>query len=82
MFKNNFRAFFASLMFALSLAVVSFAQTSPSPFGNVKIRNFGQMDEQLYRGAARQKISSIVKGAGRENRHRSAGKADQIRKRI
>ena len=51
MFKNNFRAFFASLMFALSLAVVSFAQTSPSPFGNVKIRNFGQMDEQLYRGA-------------------------------
>lgn len=51
MFGNNFRAFFASLMVVLSLAAASFAQTSPSPIGNVKIRNFGQMDEHLYRGA-------------------------------
>ena len=55
MIKNNFRNFrigVASLMFVLSLAVIGgFAQTSPSHIGNVKIRNFGQMDERFYRGA-------------------------------
>lgn len=52
MFKNNLRALVASFVFVLSFAVISgFAQTSPSPVGNVKIRNFGQMDEHYYRGA-------------------------------
>lgn len=51
MVKNYLRAFVASFVFVLSLAAVSFAQTSPSTIGNVKIRNFGQMDERYYRGA-------------------------------
>ncbi|HVE59707.1 MAG TPA: tyrosine-protein phosphatase [Pyrinomonadaceae bacterium] len=52
MIKNNLRALVASFVFVLSFAVVSnFAQTSPSPVGNVKIRNFGQMDDHYYRGA-------------------------------
>ncbi len=56
MIKNNLRAFVASLVFVLSFAVVSgFAQTSPSAIGNVKIRNFGQMDDHFYRGAQPEK---------------------------
>ena len=52
MIKNNLRVFVASFVFVLSFAVISgFAQTSPSAVGNVKIRNFGQMDEHYYRGA-------------------------------
>lgn len=52
MMKNNLRVFVASVMFVLSFAVLNiFAQTSPSQIGSVKIRNFGQMDEHLYRGA-------------------------------
>ena len=51
MFRNNFRAFFASMIFVLSLTAVGLSQTSPGSVGNVKIRNFGQMDEHLYRGA-------------------------------
>lgn len=56
MIKNNLRAFVASLVFVLSFAAVSvFAQTSPGNIGNVKIRNFGQMDERFYRGAQPEK---------------------------
>lgn len=51
MIKNNLRVFVASVMFVLSLGAVSFAQTSPSQNGNVKIRNFGKMDDHFYRGA-------------------------------
>lgn len=52
MIKNNLRVFVASFVFVLSFAVVSsFAQTSPGAVGNIKIRNFGQMDEHYYRGA-------------------------------
>jgi len=52
MIKNNLRIFAASVMFVLSFAAVNiFAQTSPSQIGNVKIRNFGQMDDHFYRGA-------------------------------
>lgn len=51
MIKNNFRVFVASLVFVLSFSVFGvFAQTSPSQVGNIKIRNFGQMDEIFYRG--------------------------------
>ena len=35
----------------LSLSAVSFAKNSDSKFPNVKISNFGQMDERFYRGA-------------------------------
>lgn len=38
-----------TLIFALS--AVSFAQTSENSFSNIKIKNFGQMDERFYRGA-------------------------------
>jgi tyrosine-protein phosphatase SIW14 len=56
MIKNNLRVVVASLVFVLSVAVVSgFAQTSPSAIGNIKIRNFGQMDEHFYRGAQPEK---------------------------
>jgi protein tyrosine/serine phosphatase len=52
MIKNNLRVLVASLLFVLSFAAVgAVAQTSPHSIGNVKIRNFGQMDEHLYRGA-------------------------------
>lgn len=44
-------AYVATFVFVLSLAAISFAQTSPSNFPNVKIKNFGQMDEHYYRGA-------------------------------
>jgi tyrosine-protein phosphatase SIW14 len=56
MIKNYLRIFVASFVFVLSFAaVVGFAQTSPSSIGNVKIRNFGQMDEHLYRGGQPEK---------------------------
>jgi len=52
MIKNNLCVFVASLLFVLSFAVAGVsAQTAPGSVGNVKIRNFGQMDEHLYRGA-------------------------------
>jgi tyrosine-protein phosphatase SIW14 len=52
MIKNYLRAFVASFVIVLGFSVsVSFAQTLPSSIGNVKIRNFGQMDAHLYRGA-------------------------------
>jgi len=35
----------------LALSVASFAQTAQQSFPNVKIKNFGQMDERFYRGA-------------------------------
>ena len=35
----------------LSLSAVSFAKNSDNKFPNVKISNFGQMDERFYRGA-------------------------------
>ena len=41
-------------LFALLIgisAVSAFAQTAPSQFANINIRNFGQMDEHYYRGA-------------------------------
>lgn len=38
-----------SLLFAF--AATSYAQTEPAEFPDVKIRNFGQMDERFFRGA-------------------------------
>ena len=35
----------------LALSVVSFAQEKEKTFADVKIKNFGQLDERFYRGA-------------------------------
>ena len=47
--RSRFRSFPAAVLAILALAVASFAQQQPSP--QVKIKNFGQMDERFYRGA-------------------------------
>jgi len=51
MSKNYFRVVVTTFMFVLSFAFTTFAQTSPGDFPNIKIKNFGQMDERYYRGA-------------------------------
>src|SRR6476620_12353619 len=51
MTKNIFRKYAAVLVAVFSFAVFSQAQTSPSQFDGIKIGNFGQMDENYYRGA-------------------------------
>ena len=51
MMKNFLRLFVASFVLVFGFSAISFAQTSPSSFPNVKIGNFGQMDERFYRGA-------------------------------
>jgi protein tyrosine/serine phosphatase len=35
----------------LALSVASFAQENEKSFNNIKIKNFGQMDDRFYRGA-------------------------------
>ena len=50
MSKNRFRAPIIALLFVLSFVFSAAAQTSPGNFPNVKIINFGQMDERFYRG--------------------------------
>jgi protein tyrosine/serine phosphatase len=42
---------FAVAALILAMSAVSFAQTQESNFANVKVKNFGQMDERFYRGA-------------------------------
>jgi tyrosine-protein phosphatase SIW14 len=39
------------LIAIISLSIAAFAQTSPSHFDGIKIKNFGQMDSNFYRGA-------------------------------
>ncbi len=52
MIKTLPRIIVAKVLFILCFAVISAsAQTSPGSFPNVKIKNFGQMDERYYRGA-------------------------------
>ena len=51
MILNFFRASVATLLMVFSFSVIATAQTSPGGFPNVKIKNFGQMDEHYYRGA-------------------------------
>ena len=48
----------SSFFLGLALAAAGFSQTSPSRnFPNIKISNFGQMDERFYRGAQPKKGS-------------------------
>jgi protein tyrosine/serine phosphatase len=49
--NKTFPQILALLGLILTLSVVSFAKKSDSNFPNVKISNFGQMDENFYRGA-------------------------------
>lgn len=49
--KNFLKAFVTSLLMVFSFASFTSAQTAPSNFPDVKIGNFGQMDERFYRGA-------------------------------
>jgi len=50
--KTFLRFFFAALIVVTGLTVISVnGQTAPSAVGGVKIRNFGQMDANYYRGA-------------------------------
>ncbi|HEX8423116.1 MAG TPA: tyrosine-protein phosphatase [Pyrinomonadaceae bacterium] len=50
--KRNFSGRSVSALIAiLALSAASFAQSAQASFPNVKIKNFGQMDERFYRGA-------------------------------
>lgn len=53
MLKNIITRSVISLALVLGFSIMGFAQTAPSAtdFPNVKIKNFGQMDERFYRGA-------------------------------
>ena len=50
-FYKKFPSGLAALALILTLSAVSFAKTHDSKFANIKISNFGQMDERFYRGA-------------------------------
>ena len=50
-FRKSSPAIFASLALLVSLSAVAFAGGKNANFPNVKIKNFGQMDERFYRGA-------------------------------
>jgi protein tyrosine/serine phosphatase len=41
----------SAMALILTLSVLSFAKTNTSSFPNIKIDNFGQMDERFYRGS-------------------------------
>jgi protein tyrosine/serine phosphatase len=50
--KNPFVRTNAALGLVLTIAAVSFAKTHSDPaFSNIRIKNFGQMDDRFYRGA-------------------------------
>lgn len=44
-------AFIATLALILAVSALSFGKTNKSSFPDIKISNFGQMDENFYRGA-------------------------------
>ncbi len=50
--RNGFRHILGSLIATLVFAVMATAQSAQqADFSNIKIKNFGQMDERFYRGA-------------------------------
>jgi protein tyrosine/serine phosphatase len=52
MIMKSIRTFASLLAVVFSLSAFNLAQTAPNKnFPNVKIKNFGQMDERYYRGA-------------------------------
>jgi tyrosine-protein phosphatase SIW14 len=50
MISKFLRVYVVSLAIVLGFTTFTSAQTAPGNFENVKIINFGQMDERLYRG--------------------------------
>ena len=51
MIQNMLRKSSALIIAVFCFSIFAAAQTSPSSFPNIKIKNFGQMDERYYRGA-------------------------------
>src|SRR5919206_3956365 len=51
--RSPIRALFSTFVTILLLSVAAFAQSAQqqADFSNIKIKNFGQMDERFYRGA-------------------------------
>ena len=49
--RSRFRNTPAAFLTILALAILSCAQAPQSSFAQIKIKNFGQMDERFYRGA-------------------------------
>ena len=50
--RNSFRHSLGALLVILAFAAAAFAQSSQqATFSNIKIKNFGQMDERFFRGA-------------------------------
>ncbi|HEY1402644.1 MAG TPA: tyrosine-protein phosphatase [Pyrinomonadaceae bacterium] len=50
--KRNFsQRGMGAILVVLALSAVSFAQSAQQSFSDVKIKNFGRMDERFYRGA-------------------------------
>jgi protein tyrosine/serine phosphatase len=49
--RNVSPTLIATLALILSFSAISFAKSNNSNFPNIKISNFGQMDEHFYRGA-------------------------------
>src|SRR4030095_6632877 len=50
-FRKFACAAISALALVLAFTTLSFAKTNKSDFPNIKIDNFGQMDERFYRGA-------------------------------
>ena len=56
---------FPALALVFALSVIAFAQGNDPNFTNIKIKNFGQMDERFYRGARPQADDlQALKGLG------------------
>jgi protein tyrosine/serine phosphatase len=49
--NRTFPSVLAAFLLTLTLSAVSFAKHAESAFPNIKIKNFGQMDDRFYRGA-------------------------------
>lgn len=48
--KRILRSYFVAFAFVAGLTISSNAQTAPSQFPNIQIKNFGQMDTNYFRG--------------------------------
>lgn len=70
-----------SFFLVSAFAAAGFSQTSPSKnFPNIKISNFGRMDERFYRGAQPKKGSYEALKALGIHTNRPSGGAERLRK--
>lgn len=51
LFRKSSLTVIATLALVFAFSALSFAKSKESSFPNIKIKNFGQMDERFYRGA-------------------------------